>query len=75
MVNQDWITGNMSVTRLSRLKPSRGFIMTAPNPVPFAASSSFVSVLFSPTLSLSKSKFGFRTEGALACLVLFVLGF
>lgn len=63
----DLIMESMFVTHLSRLKLLRGFIMIAPNQVPFAASSLFVSVLSSPTLSQNRSKFGSRIEGTIAC--------
>jgi len=59
----EWITGSMSVTHLSRLKPWRGSIMIVPNQVPFAASNSYASAPFSPTLSPNKSRFGSRIEG------------
>lgn len=62
MVSQPW-TANMSATHLSRLKPLRGYIMSAPNPVQCVVSSWFVNALFYPILSRSKSRFGFKIEG------------
>ena len=54
---------NMSGTRLSRLKPLRGFTMSAPNPALFVVNSLLGNALSSPTSSPNKLKFGFRTEG------------
>lgn len=56
---------SMSATHLSRLKPLRGSITTALNPVLFEGNSSLGNALFSPTSSPNKSKFGSKIEGIL----------